>query len=210
MSIIRQKRIPVPAPRLDGNEILIGPDPSICMLKGAMFGARKQFVIDEAGQSGLQQIAAGLSQPTSGYLLTPLASNWYPFGSLIEIDRAIHKTLNAKTPNVLVLLGAASAELGIGKLYRALDSDELLSFLNSSALFHNQYVKFGTVDFEKTPHGGRMTYSKYPCYSPIFCASAIGYFLEAMLRHGARDPRIEETSCQCRGGSSCTFELTWR
>jgi predicted hydrocarbon binding protein len=77
-------------------------------------------------------------------------------------------------------------------------------------MFHDQYQKFGTVKFEKTPNGARMIYSNYPVYSPIFCASAVGYFMESILRHGSTDPTVAETKCQCHGDKTCTFEMTWR
>ena len=59
-----------------------------------------------------------------------------------------------------------------------------MQFLENNASFHDQYQKFGIVHFEKTPNGAQMIYANYPCYSPIFCASAFGYFLESILRHG--------------------------
>ena len=89
-----------------------------------------------------------------------------------------------KQPNILALAGAASAEYGIGKVYKALDSAELMKFLENEATFHSQFQKFGNVEFQQTPRGGRMIYTSYPVYSPVYCASAVGFFLEAILRHG--------------------------
>ena len=105
---------------------------------------------------------------------------------------------------------AASAELGIGKVYRSLDTNELTKFLETNALFHAQYQKFGRVKFEKTSGGAKMIYTAYPCYSPMYCASAFGYFLESILRHGGSEPKVMEPRCQCRGDASCTFEMVWR
>jgi predicted hydrocarbon binding protein len=210
MSLLAQRKNPSAPPRLDGKEVLVGPDPSISRVKGVMFGARKQFLVDTVGEEGLARVVARLSPRTAGYVKTPLASSWCEFESLVELDRAIYDELKAKHPNVLALIGAASAELGIGKVYKSLDSTELLKFLESIALFHTQYQKFGRVKFEKTPNGGRMIYTDYPCYSPIFCASALGFFLESILRHGGTDPGVNETRCQTHGDASCTFEMSWR
>lgn len=198
-----------PLPRLDGNEQLVGSDPEVCKVKGVMFGGRKQFITDIVGEAGFNQIVANLSSRARGYAKTPLASSWCEFEALIELDRAIYESLKAKYPNVLALIGAASAELGIGKVYKMLDSGELTKFLENNALFHSQYQKFGTVRYEKTPAGGKMIYTGYPCYSPIYCASAIGYFIESILRHGGSDPNVVETKCHCHGDSSCTYEMTW-
>jgi predicted hydrocarbon binding protein len=210
MSLLQERPAPAHPPRLEGKEVLIGPDPSVCKVKGVMFGGRKQFLLDTLGEEGFHKLLAKLPPRTRGYTKTPLASSWCEFESLIELDRAIHEELKAKYPNVLALVGAASAELGVNRVYKSLDSEELEKFLENNALFHNQYQKFGSVKFEKTPNGARMIYSAYPCYSPIFCGSAIGYFQESILRHGGTNPTVTETKCQCHGDRTCTFELMWK
>jgi predicted hydrocarbon binding protein len=205
-----QRKASAAAPKLEGKEVLVGPDPSIAKVKGVMFGGRKEFLIKTVGEEGFNAILEKLTPRTRGYVRTPLASSWCEFESLVELDRTIHEELKGKYPNVLALIGAASAELGIGRIYRSLDSDSLTAFLENNAQFHDQYQKFGSVRFEKTPTGARMIYSNYPCYSPIFCASAHGYFMESILRHGSTDPAVAETKCQCHGDKTCTFEMTWR
>ncbi|MDQ3280778.1 MAG: hypothetical protein M3Q69_05130 [Acidobacteriota bacterium] len=210
MSLLAQRKSAAAAPRLEGKEVLTGPDPSVCKVKGVMFGGRKQFLLDALGEQRFNAFLEKLTPRTRGYVKTPLASSWCEFESLIELDRATYEELKATHPNVLALIGAASAELGIGRIYRSLDSDSLVQFLETNATFHDQYQKFGSVKFEKTPTGARMTYSNYPCYSPIYCASAVGYFSESILRHGGTDPVVTESKCQCHGEKTCTFEMTWK
>jgi predicted hydrocarbon binding protein len=210
MLLLTQHKAAATAPRLDGKEVLVGPDPSIAKVKGVMFGGRKQFLLDTLGEEGFNALLAKLTPRTRAYVKTPLASSWCEFESLIELDRAIHNELKAKYPNVLALIGAASAELGIGRIYKSLDSESLTQFLETNATFHDQYQKFGSVHFEKTPSGAKMVYSNYPVHSPIFCASAIGYFMESILRHGGTEPTVVETKCQCHGEKTCTFEMKWR
>lgn len=209
MSLLSQRKGFAPLPRLTGREILTAPDPSQAKLKGVIFAGRKQFLLDMIGSPGLDHLMQSLSPAAVESLRTPLASSWYDFAALIEIDRAIHASISPRQPNILALAGAASAELGVGKVYRSLDSDELLKFLESQAAFHRQFQKFGNVRFERTDRGGRMVYSDYPVYSPVYCASAIGFFLEAILRHGGKDPEVREATCQCLGDAVCTFEMSW-
>src|SRR5260370_34537586 len=166
--LLERKGAASPLPRLDGKECLIGPHPEVAKVKGVMFGGRKQFLVDTAGEAGFQQLLTKLSPRTLQYAKTPLASTWCEFESLIELDRAIHETLKGKYPNVLALIGAASAELGIGRVYKMLDTAELTKFFENNAMFHNQFQKFGRVKFEKAPHGGRMGYTDYPCHSPVY------------------------------------------
>jgi predicted hydrocarbon binding protein len=207
---MQRKGAPGPVPRLEGKEVLVGPNPDLAKVKGVMFGGRKQFLTDALGDAGFQAFVARLKPRTASYVKTPLASSWCEFESLIELDREIHNELKAKYSNVLALIGAASAELGIGKVYKSLDNTELTKFLESQALFHSQFQKFGTVKFEKTKNGGRMICSDYGCYSPIYCASAIGFYLESILRHGGTEPNVVETKCQTLGDTSCVFDMTWK
>lgn len=208
--LMERKGLVAHLPRLEGKEVLAGPNPDAAKVKGVMFGGRKQFLREVAGEEGFAAIIAKLSPRTASYTKTPLASSWCEFASLIELDRTIHETLKQKYPNVLALIGAASAELGIGRVYKSLDSTELLKFLENQAMFHNQFQKFGNVRFEKTANGGRMMCSDYPVYSPIYCASAAGFYLESILRHAGGDPTVVETKCQTLGDSFCSFEMTWR
>lgn len=206
---MQRKSAAVP-PRIEGKEVLVGPNPDLAYVKGVMFGGRKQFLTDNLGEKGFSEFVSKLSQRTASYTKTPLASSWCEFASLIELDRAIYEALKSKHPNVLALIGAASAELGIGKVYKSLDNTELVKFLESQALFHSQFQKFGHVTFTKTPSGGRMTCSDYGCYSPIFCASAIGFYMESILRHGGNEPTVTETKCVTLGDAVCVFEMHWK
>jgi len=123
MSILSQRKgSPGPLPRLEGREVLVGPNPDVAKVKGVMFGGRKQFLLDTVGEEGFNAIIAKLTPRTAGYARTPLASSWCEFESLIELDRTIYDTLKGKHPNVLALIGAASAELGIGRVYKSLDT----------------------------------------------------------------------------------------
>ena len=210
MSLLKDRKASAAQPRLEGKEVLVGPDPANAKVKGVMFGGRKQFLLDTIGEERFQKLLDKLTPRTRTYLKTPLASSWCEFESLIELDRAIHEELKGEYPNVLALIGAASAELGVGRVYKSLDSEELVQFLENNALFHSQYQKFGTQKFEKTPNGGRMTYINYPVFSPYYCASAVGFFLETILRHGGTDPTVTETRCQCHGDKACVFEMTWK
>jgi predicted hydrocarbon binding protein len=207
---MQRKGPSAPLPRLEGREVLVGPNPDAAKVKGVMFGGRKQLLSEVGGEEGLDAIFARLTPKTASYTKTPLASSWCEFASLIELDRMIYETLKQRYPNILALIGAASAELGIGRVYKSLDSTELVKFLDNQALFHNQFQKFGNVRFEKTANGGRMICSDYPVYSPIFCGSAVGFYLESILRHGGAEPSVVETKCQTLGDPFCAFEMMWR
>jgi predicted hydrocarbon binding protein len=201
---------PGPLPNLSGREKLVDANkPELCVVKGVMFAGRQKFLTSQFGEAEFQKVLALLSPKTLRYATTPLAGTWCEFASIVEFDRAIHETFKEKWPNILALVGAASAEHGIGTVYRVLDDKELLKFLEGIAAFHEQFQKYGKVVFTKTAEGAQMSYTGYLCYSPVYCASAVGFFLEAVLRHGGRDPKVVETKCHSRGDTECLYDLQW-
>ncbi len=208
--LIQQGGPPRGAASLAGREVLVGPDPSICKIKGVMFAARREFLLKDLGEKTYYRIMTMLAPATMQQAMHPVANAWYDFASLVEYDKAIYASCHERYPYILELLGAASGELGITRVFNRLDVAELYTFLENLARFHEQYQQYGRLELERTPSGARMHYYEYPCYSPVFCASGNGFMLEAILRHGAKDADCIETKCHCRGDGMCTYELTWK
>jgi hypothetical protein len=200
MSLLLQQGGPRrgPAP-MNGHEVLAGPDPDVCKVKGVMFAARREFLLKELGERTYYAIVSKLSPTTMRQAMNPVAAAWYDFAAIVEYDRAIWEACHQRYPYILDLVGAASAELGITRVFQKLDAAELYAFLEKLAQFHDEYQKYGRLIAERMPTGARMHYHDYPCYSPVFCASGSGFLLEAILRHGGRDADVVETKCHCRG-----------
>lgn len=223
MSLLSERGGPQgPPPSLAGSEVLVdATHPELCKVKGVMFDGRKRFLTTQFPPEVFPNVVEALAvtmakrhgeargRAAATDVTTPLASNWYTFELLVEFDRAICAVLAQQHPHILALMGAASAEYGIGQVYRILDTKELLGFLQGIALFHDCYQKYGRTECVATTRGMQMRYHDYICYSPVFCASAIGFFQEAILRHGGRTPIVRETKCHCRGDRICTYDLEW-
>ncbi len=192
---------------LTGNECLHSDPP--CDVSGVMFAARKEFLMQRFGDRAFYSVVAKLSPETMKMALSPSADRWYPYAALVEYDRATHETLAPKCPYILEALGAASAELGITRVYRKLDEGELRRFLQQVAAFHSRYQTFGRAEVDQHASGATIRYADYHCYSPVYCASAIGFFLEAIMRHGGNDASVEHPRCYTRGDSVDEFVLTW-
>lgn len=189
---------------LDGAELLT--DDSV---RGTMFSARKEIITQIFGDRTFYAIMAKLSPASLKIALSPAAESWYSFRMLVEYDRATHETLSPQCPYVLPLLGAASAELGMLRVFRKLNREQLAEYLDQVEPFLSTFQKFGHAEVEQEHGHAFVRYTDYPCYSPIYCASAIGYFLEAVMRHGGRDADVLHPRCFTRGDSVCEYELTW-
>jgi site-specific recombinase XerD len=201
---------PRPRPLLVGQEVLVDPgNAAVCKVKGILFVARQRFVREMFGEDALRDVLGRLSPATRACAERPEPTSWYEFQSLMEYDRALYDQFHARHPEVLVMLGAASAEYSNLTLGRVLEDERLAAFLEGVVHLHGQYQKYGRAVFTRTARGGQMACYDYPVYSPLYCASALGFFWEALLRHGARDARVVESKCHCRGDGVCLYELEW-
>lgn len=180
-------------------------------LKGGMFRSHLTW-LTEHGKPGdrdavLARLPEDSRQQLSGMILV---SSWFPFGWLIALDRAIMEVCCGGRIEAIEDLGRWSATINLSTVYKAFDRQTNHAFFENSALLHRQFQDFGNVRYERTGEtSGRMVLSEYPCYSPIFCASAIGYYQGVLESHGGKNARVRETECQCYGDPSCIFEMSW-
>lgn len=168
--------------------------------------------LSEHGKPGdrekvLEALPEDARQQLSGMILV---SSWFPFAWLIELDRAIMNVCGGGKVDSIRDLGRWSATINLSTVYKAFDRKSNHEFFENSALLHRQFQDFGTVKYERMGDAaGRMVVSEYPCYSPIFCASAIGYYEGVIESHGGKNPSVRESECQCYGDRTCTFEMSW-
>ena len=159
----------------------------------------------------LAAIREALSEDSRGELAIVLATSWYRFATLIELDRALATRFAPDAPAQLVReLGRHSANVNLKTTYRAFNREDVHEFFRNSALLHSQFQDFGQAHYEKlSATSGAMRYSGYTSYSPLYCESALGFFEEAIHIQGQANAVVHETSCHCHGAISCVFEVSW-
>ncbi|HUO84566.1 MAG TPA: hypothetical protein VM534_05555 [Thermoanaerobaculia bacterium] len=180
-------------------------------LKGGMFRSHLSWVRENRDEADLarlwSELPGEISRSLSGMVL---ATSWYPFAWLIHLDRTMGRLFSSNPDELIKDLGRYSAVINLSSTYRALDRDTNHEFFKNSTLLHRQFQDFGTVSYERLGEsGGRLIHRDYPCYSPTFCTSALGYYEASIQSHGAGSVRIREIECHCLGDKSCTFEMHW-
>jgi len=137
-------------------------------------------------------------------------ATWIPLRTLINVDKAIATAVAEPPERVSVELGRHSARMNLGGLYKQFVPDEPHRFFVGVTL-HNTFQDFGHVDYKELgSRAGRIQLSQYPEYSPIYCASALGFYEEALKVMNAPGPvAIHESKCQCAGDPACVFDMSW-
>jgi hypothetical protein len=176
-------------------------------VKGGMIRAHLDWVRRNHGEKGLESLVGSLPKHVAAEIGSALPSSWCSFETVVVLDRTIAQQYGN---NVLKDLGRFSARINLDTTYRLYKREDIHDFFRRSAALHAQFMDFGTAGYEQTgDHSGRMIHGGYDFYSPTYCASAIGYYEEALRIHGGRNVIVTETSCQCAGDSSCAFVLRW-
>lgn len=180
-------------------------------MKGGVFKSHLTWLSDnrtpQEREAVMKLLPAEARQALSGSILP---SSWFPFAWLVELDRAMMNLFGGGKLEFLEELGRYSARINLSTTYRVFNRDTNHEFFHNSALLHSQFQDFGKAAYEKSgDSSGKMVHTDYSSFSPIFCASAIGYYEGCITSHGAPKASVRETECQCYGDRSCTFEMKW-
>ena len=133
------------------------------------------------------------------------------FRDLVRIASGIAAAEGGDREAVFYELGRHSARLNLGGAYKSFEPDTPHRFFEQMNFLHRTFQNFGRSTYEKVgPRAARIRLEDYAEYSPMFCISGRGYYEEALQMMKAPGPIVvSETSCQCAGDPTCTFDLTW-
>ncbi len=190
---------------LRSREILAGG-----RVTGGMVKAHIKWVRDYRGDAAVAKLLAALPVEIGMEVSAARASSWVSFESIIVLDRAIERLFGRGARLFQRELGRYSAHLNLAASVGPFRAVELHRFLRCSAVLHAKFQDFGTVTYRQTTNnGGEMIHTGYPCFSSVYCQSALGYYEQVIVEHGVTPLLIMERTCQCAGDDACTFELAW-
>lgn len=138
-----------------------------------------------------------------------LATQWFPFHCLIDLDRAIAALAGFDLSEVMRSLGRYSAAQNLAGAYRAFVAEDPHRLFERTALLHSQFQNFGQSSYERRgTRAGRIRVDGCDEYSPVFCESALGFY-EGALKAMNRAGQCAEPQCVCLGDAACVFEMEW-
>jgi hypothetical protein len=179
-------------------------------VKGSMLRAHVDWVRECGTREETIEFFESLSPEVRRDAMTVLASSWYSFASLMEIDRRILQIFGKGRVSFLEGLGRHSARRNLASVATMLHDTPPHAFFQRTAMLHRTFQDFGLAEYVPTSEtSGSMVQSDYICFSPLYCASATGFYREAILMHGQMSALVVESSCQCFGDEACRFDLSW-
>lgn len=182
-------------------------------VKGTMLQAHLAWAAERLGPQWQARLQRHLGPDAGAHVGhdVVLATEWIPLRCIVEIDRAIATEIGDPPERVFRELGRNSATLNLGGVYKAFVQEEPHRFFEQMAVLHGRFLNFGRCVYAPGgPRSGRIRMEDYPEYSPVFCASASGYYEGALQMMHVPGPIVtNETECHCAGDGVCIFELRW-
>jgi len=178
-------------------------------LKGQLLQSRLEYVRTEHGPAGVERVLQALPEEERARLAGLAREAWYPFRSLMLLDRAIAATVG-QGDRTFVDLGRASARHRTELLGEHAALVSAHGFLSRMAEEHRRFHTFGHAQYKRLGfRHGQITFFDYPEIDPAYCLSGIGYMMGAVEQLTGAAVRVEELTCQCRQDASCCFDVRW-
>jgi uncharacterized protein (TIGR02265 family) len=179
-------------------------------VRGQILLARLEYLREVHGPDGLQRVLSALSAEDRTRLASADRQAWYPFRTLMRLDKAIAEVLAPGVAGIYETLGEASARHRtewLGEHARLVNPH---GFLSRVADEHRLFHTFGKAVYRRTGFTeGEIAYSEYPETDLNWCRASRGYFRGAIELLTGGPVKVEETKCQCRGEDACVFQLHW-
>lgn len=180
-------------------------------VKGTIVAAHVHWVKQHRSADEYLRFWDAVARDTRTEIGMVLPVKWYDFAHLMAVDHSIADLFGDGSNSIVRDLGVHSARVNLGGAYKAFKRSSIHEFFAASVRLHSQFQDFGDVAYSaRNETSGIIAHSKYTSYSPLFCASAIGFYEEAITLHGGSNVVVTEATCQCRGDRTCSFVMRWR
>ena len=179
-------------------------------LKGQLLQSRLEYVRDRHGPAAVRRVLEALPGAERGRLQGLTREAWYPFRTLVLLDRAIVDTVGGGDERLFFDLGRASARHRTEWLGEHAPLVSVHAFLSRMAEEHRRFHTFGRAEYRRLGfRHGLISFFEFPEVDPNFCISGRGYISAAVEQLSGRPPRVEELACQCNGEPSCSYDVRW-
>jgi hypothetical protein len=181
-------------------------------VKGNLVAARRRYVERHHGQKAVELLAERLDGTPKEWLLRPpLPMRWCSMVEMARLDQAIVEGPMAGELSRMRAFGREIATYDLSTLYKVLFRVGTPGFvLRNIGVAYRTYIRSpGRMSTESRGSRAaevRLTGAVMPAY---LCTHGVCGWLEAaLLKSGAREPRVEHSRCAHRG-EACAWSAAW-
>jgi hypothetical protein len=138
-------------------------------------------------------------------------ASWYPEEDLLELIRAVAKTLPAAGGDIFEQMGRFSAREQLAGVYRHLleGGDEVTLPRRGLVLWQSQHDSGRLSMTIEAPGSARVEILDFALPSRELCAVLRGYTAEMFVMADLRGLGVEEASCRLDGADRCAWRIRW-
>lgn len=187
-----------------------GEPPPGAHVRGLLFLGRFEYVRREHGPERVEAVLQALDEPDRNALRGVDRRQWYPFGTLVRLDRAIARLTSPGDDTVYERLGAASARHRTEWLGAHARLYSVHGFLSRVADQHPRLHSFGEAAYRRRGFTeGELSFSWCLEIEGTFCRATLGYLRGAVELLTGAPATVEERSCQARADPACEYWIAW-
>jgi uncharacterized protein (TIGR02265 family) len=179
-------------------------------VRGPLFLARFEYVRREHGPAMVSAVMQALDEPDRSALRGLDRRQWYPFATLVRLDRAIARLIAPGDDAVYERLGAASGRERTEWLGADARLHSVHGFLSRLAEQHPRLHSFGEATYRRQGFTtGELSFSWGPGIDATFCRATLGYLRGAVQFLTGTRVTVEERACQSRADPACRYSISW-
>lgn len=185
-------------------------------VRGAALYARRVWVLEHHGQSGLDSIISELGAYGRMLMRSDIDKHaWYNYPLFIELGEALDRRFGAGDLKLNIELGNWGAKVNTPNIFRMfikLGSPEWI--MNKAAKLWREHFTEGTmtVSYRKDDDANvaDAEITDWPVPHLALSYAVLGFSMAAIEMSGAKDVRGELVSCRSLGGESTRIRIRYR
>lgn len=178
-------------------------------VRGAAAQAAKNFVLENYGQEGLDQLMARLDEGQRKILAVPLPVSWLDAPTMIRFFETINELFGDGTEAIYRRIGQFNASRDIKSYYKfilALSSPALV--LNRLPALWSAYYDTGILTVQVSGNRAEAVMTGFED-AGVPCQIVCGFAEKTIEMTGGKNPHVEHEECVANGGPICRFVFTW-
>src|SRR5262249_26358505 len=147
--------------------------------------AHLEWVRDYRSRAEVIDLFEAMPSELRAQVSTLVPASWYPFATMVEVDRLIVDRFGNGESEFARELGAYLAMRTLSDIRRFISGNDLHDFFRKLALLHREWYDFGSLEYvESGDKSGCMLRRAYGAHSALDCAATAGFYKECIRIHG--------------------------